>query len=71
MSSQPINSTMAPEVKCHICSKPYSVGYLKHIKKDHSDQAKDIELGDQEQVNVNKVNMWVGNKKKCLLQQGT
>ena len=49
-----------------------SVGYLKkHIKKDHSDQAKDIELGDQEQVNVNKVNMWVGNKKKCLLQQGT
>ena len=56
---------MAPKVKCHVCSKPYSVGYLKkHIKKDHSDQGKDIELGDQGEVNVNKVNMWVENEKE-------
>ena len=56
---------MAPKVKCHICSKPYSVGYLKkHIEKEHVDQAKDIELGDQIQVNVNKVNMWVEHEKE-------
>ena len=62
MSSQPINSTMAPKVNCLVCSKPYSVGYLKkHMKKEHSDPAEDLEVGRQEEVNVN---MWVENEKE-------
>ena len=65
MSSQPINSTMAPTVKFNICSKPYSVGYIKkHMKKDHGDTEKDQELGGQVEVNVNMVNMWVENEKE-------
>ena len=61
MSSQPITSTMAPKVKCTLCNKPYSASYMRrHMKKDHGDQIKDIEMGTQ---NVENVTMWVENEK--------
>ena len=64
MSSRPINSTMALKAKCSICSKPYKFGYMKkHMKKEHCDLAKDPELVEQEEVDVNMVNMWFENKK--------
>ena len=61
MSSQLITSPMAPKVKYTLCQKPYSISYMRrHMKKDHDDQPKDIEMGDQ---NVSNVALWVENEK--------
>ena len=66
MSSQPITSTMAPKVKCTLCKKPYSASYMRrHMKKDHGDQIKDIEMGTQ---NVENVTMWVENERDMSFQ---
>ena len=52
---------MAPKVKCTLCHKPYSSSYIRrHMKKDHEDQSKDLEMGEQ---NVGNVTMWVENEK--------
>ena len=52
---------MAPKVKYTLCQKPYSISYMRrHMKKDHDDQPKDIEMGEQ---NVSNVALRVENKK--------
>ena len=57
--SQPTTSTMAPKVKCTLCSKPYSVNYMKrHMKKDHESLTNDVEKGRAVEINV-----WVENEK--------